>query len=404
MHVPSAVRTGWNTPPIPPTPLPRWWIRCRKCRVCLIWRWVSRPRSTAMNFYERRAAPGRRQIYLAALPFPLRSVRNIRQPLSSSIFVCWALVSVVWSKGASLFSCFYWNAPFFLSQQREKFLHLNTPPPKNNRLTYMVHNYHQVWLRAKKAIIPHVSALEIDRPPWLKQHFCLVKGKGVNKYNKSPCWLFPLLHSRSCLQAPRPSSCASWFFFPDANKAPSAPFCLCAFLSSIRAARRVKKKHRFSGSCFPLQSPLFQSALRTEAFVLSHLADSCWSKSSGREKNNTFSGGTWYYIKGGEIEGRKKSCHSGVWTKNYRQQVSPNEAEVKRMIIPASEAGWVVLSSRIPAIRHAKVCFRCQEPTPEMTLWPCKGIMKVMMRWKVALAQKWSVQGFSCCQTWQLLR
>ena len=38
------------------------------------------------------------------------------------------------------------------------------------------------------------------------------------------------------------------------------------------------------------------------------------------------------------------------------------------MIVAASEAGWVVLSSRIPAIRHAEVCFRCQEPEPEMTL------------------------------------
>lgn len=101
---------------------------------------------------------------------------------------------------------------------------------------------------------------------------------------------------------------------------------------------------------------------------------------------------------------KKKRCHSWVWARTYHQQVSPNETEVKRMIIPASEAAWVVLSSRILAIRHAEVCFRCQEPAPEMTLWPCKGIMKVMMRWKVTFAQKWSVQGFSCCQTWQLLR
>lgn len=38
------------------------------------------------------------------------------------------------------------------------------------------------------------------------------------------------------------------------------------------------------------------------------------------------------------------------------------------MIILASEAVWVVLSSRIPAIRHAEVCFRCQEPLLQMTL------------------------------------
>lgn len=52
---------------------------------------------------------------------------------------------------------------FQMSVVCEKFLPFNTPPPKH--LTYTVHNYHQVWLQAKKAIIWHVRALENDWPP-----------------------------------------------------------------------------------------------------------------------------------------------------------------------------------------------------------------------------------------------
>lgn len=46
--------------------------------------------------------------------------------------------------------------------------------------------------------------------------------------------------------------------------------------------------------------------------------------------------------------------------------------------------GGIILSD---PCYQTEVCFRCQEPPPKMTLWPYKGIMKVMMRWKVTLAK-----------------